>query len=366
VIAALLGATLIAAATTAPPTTRFRCDASARALLWEQDTMLVRTSAAGLTLEASRLATPDRPLAPSGASPTVTVGLGGGESIVFQGTRIDRCQATSCATLGRLAVTVWDAVASPEGLLVAAGAPQPGLYRLRPGHLGEPELLQRGEVLTLCPADDGAFALIATGAETTLVTATAASPVVSRLSFADVLDVAVTAPASAPSAVARAFLGRSPAERRGWALRLLADPRPEARALAAPTLCEDPGAAAAAGLFALSEDTSTETRRATLAALIAAAPRVPTPERAARLALFVDDPDTDLAWRARDELLEIAPEVALLGATPTYKLDALAQLSARAERSGATAVQPALSLLTRDPDDAVRAAAMALRDSLLP
>lgn len=365
--AALVGATLIAAAATAPPTpARFRCDLGARALRWEQDGLVLRASASGLVLEALPLALADKPLAPPAGNPTFTVPLAGGETIVFQGTRLDRCQGGSCGTLARLPVTVWSALAAPEGLLVAAGAPQPGLYRVRPGHLGEPELLERGEVLTLCPADDGALALVASGASTTLVSATAATPAVSRLSFTEALDLAVPAAGSSPAGVARALTVRPAAERLGWALRLLSDPRPEARALAAPTLCEDPGAAAAAGVVTLAGDSSPSTRRAALTALIAAAPRLPPSTRVARLALFVDDPEPDLAWRARDELLVPAPALAFLGATSTYKLDALSLLSALAERGGAASVQPALALLASDPEEAVRATAMALRDTLAP
>jgi len=130
--------------------------------------------------------------------------------------------------------------------------------------------------------------------------------------------------------------------------------------------CANPGAEAAAGLVRLAADPDVETRRAALSALIAATPRPAPADRVPRLALFIDDPEQDLAWRARDALLEASPELAFLGATPAYKLDALSLLSAQAARCGVAAVQPALALLASDPDETVRAAAMELRDTLLP
>ena len=75
------------------------------------------------------------------------------------------------------------------------------------------------------------------------------------------------------------------------------------------------------------------------------------------LAAFVNDPDDEVSWTARDLLLDEDPWAALDGAPAPYRLEAVSRLSSRLAMSGSPEVRAVLERLTADADPSVRAAA---------
>jgi hypothetical protein len=350
---------LLGAPSAAPSAPRFACDADTDVLSWELQGATVRAGDAGLELSDSPIANPARPLAPRGAAPPVTFGFGESD-LVIRGTLLQGCAAQRCHSLGRLPVVVWAGIADEDTALLAAGGPQPGLYRAALADLLHPHLIAAGEVLALCPGEDGAWALLQQNAEARLVMASARTPAVTRLGFTDAVVAAARGfaqPIAALEVALSAVMLRDASARRALGDLLLADSRPEARSLAARALADDPSAWAAAQLYALAHDSVESVRAAALEAVVAALPQVSPRAGSARLALFIDDPSQDVAWSARDALLGRSVELALGGASSAYKLDALSILARRRERDGPAAVREALHALSRDNDPSVRAAA---------
>ena len=282
-----------------PAVPRFSCDAAHRALLWELDGTTLRADGDGLTLLATPIASPARRVAPA------------------RGTDGD------------------------------------------------------GDVLCLCQSDRGPWTLVRRNNDVWLVAPESGPPgdaedaakTPPAYDFGAALLVAMGSPSSTMRAIDRAF---AMAVRHGLAVHVamvslaMADGRPEVRAWAAGVAAADPADAATARLRALSADPASDVRRAALDAVGRAAPLLPAAVASLRLALFRDDVEQDIAWEARDRLLDRAADLALAGASTEYKIDALTILLTRCRRDGATAVQAALRLLVADNDPAVRDAAALL------
>ncbi len=75
------------------------------------------------------------------------------------------------------------------------------------------------------------------------------------------------------------------------------------------------------------------------------------------LAAFINDPDDEVSWTARDLLLDEDPWAALQGAPVPYRLEAVSRLSSRLSMSGSPKVRSILERLAADADPSVRAAA---------
>ena len=277
------------------PAAHFACDPVHHALLWELDGATLRASDEGLLLLTGAIAQPARPLATS-------------------------VQAT---------------IANFGGVT--------------------------GEVTIVCPSAQGALALVVHNGDTVLVAVTTTNAIGPQpLGFGEAVLAAMRSTSPAVAAI-RVGLAAASKHRLGetesLVLQAATDKRTEVRALAAPYVAANLGGFAASQLYELARDPAPEVRRATLEAVRGALGMLPAKVASARLELFIGDPNQDVAWSARDLLLDRAPEVALAGAPVAYKLDVLTILAARRERDGLEAIREPLRLLAGDDDARVRSVA---------
>jgi hypothetical protein len=136
---------------------------------------------------------------------------------------------------------------------------------------------------------------------------------------------------------------------------------PTVRARAAELLVRGEGPAVAGTFWALAHDGSREVRRASLRGVMGHCAADSSALCAGLLAMFIDDPDVEVAWQARDALLPRHPRAALLNAPTAYKLDVIPLLTRLLDRDGPQAVAEPLRLLADDNDAEVRAAALLVR-----
>ena len=141
------------------------------------------------------------------------------------------------------------------------------------------------------------------------------------------------------------------------ALAVMRDERAAVRQHAAEALGRVRGARATAALWLLGRDEVAEVRVEALYASAARCQDDPAVTCPHALSAFLSDGDTDVAWTARDLLLDFDPRAALDDAPADYKIDAVAALVGRLQRHGDLLAERALEMLAADPEPVVRAAA---------
>ncbi|MEL7305239.1 MAG: hypothetical protein AAFZ38_05910 [Myxococcota bacterium] len=119
----------------------------------------------------------------------------------------------------------------------------------------------------------------------------------------------------------------------------------------------EPGNASLARLWLLGHDQDLEVRISAVHASSNWCRRDTKMPCRAVLAAFINDPNNEVSWTARDLLLEDDPWAALEGAPASYRLEAVSRLSSRWAMRGEPRVLEVLERLSADADPSVRAAA---------
>jgi hypothetical protein len=316
--------------------------------------------------------------------PVVPIHLDDEALTAFVGPRLVRCTAAGCVEKGRTTAPPIAVVGGAPRWLVAVPGKTGGVYRLGPTTAAAPaslELLVAGSAEPMCGGGDDAWAVVTRGAEARLVAVSVLSGAARVFGIDEALLVAARAGAL-PDGAALAALAERALQLGGPLLADLAkaaatDPRPPVRAVAARLYGWVDGGRAVAALWLLGHDPEKDVRAASLAAVTARCrPRGRSMQRpvafgspqgcTAMLMSFTDDADIDIAWDARDALLEHDVSLALEDATTPYKLDVLPRLMLRADRDTGALVGQALKLLLADDDAEVRALAGAVVDHATP
>jgi len=272
--------------------------------------------------------------------------------------------------LGKPVPAVHAAFANERGWLLAAGGSTPGLFRVSRQDSSAATMLYEGHVLALCATEQGALAALWRSARLELLFADTNSPAVSVLTLGDLLREALARLDVSNAARALALVDVAVRRNLPELPELLAGgvehPSAEVRASMAPLLATAAADSvqASAGLWLLAHDEARFVRERARDAVRERCGADTSALCEALFALFIEDPEPEIAWGARDALLTRAPAVALFAAPSAYKLDAVAMLANLREREGAPAVEVALGILSADPDPDVRAAARAVRGDL--
>ncbi|MEL6545860.1 MAG: hypothetical protein AAFQ82_14620, partial [Myxococcota bacterium] len=288
--------------------------------------------------------------------------VGAGERARFiEGNRLLECDPNQrCTEILRLEGAVAHVAPHRDGLLLST---ESGLSRLatEPGTELEPKAevspMVEGETLALCSAPDrtsswaalrhaGALKLIRIEKE----------PV--HYTLVELLRRSLpTASADAAEAWADALVDSQWPDRRALATEFSESKSPSLRKVAALLWGAEAGNPALARLWLLGHDDDLEVR---VSAVHASASwcrgDAKMPCRAV-LTAFVNDPDDEVAWTARDLLLDEDPWAALDGAPAPYRLEAVSLLSSRLAMSGSPQIRTVLERLSADADPLVRAAA---------
>jgi hypothetical protein len=295
--------------------------------------------------------------------PSAIVLLEGDPAIVAQGDDLRRCPSSgSCKWLARLPGDVRAVAKGAHGFWYALGGSAGGVYRAGVSDPAAVTPMVLGDVLALCPADDGsAWAAVSRGADLRLVALDGSAPTVSLFELGEAWAMAAGAqtPLEAWSRLLTVARGRGLANVVELAQVAAVDERPLVRSLAAEVLASDTGRSTAV-LWQLAHDPHPEVRAAAFAAVERRCKNAFVPACEGLAGMFLRDPDPDIAWSARDLLLVRAPKLALLDAPKAYKLDAIAVLTIRLEREGYATVQEPIMLLAGDADPEVRHAARLL------
>lgn len=278
---------------------------------------------------------------------------------------------SSCETLANLAGPVTAVVANDLGVLLAVGGADGGLFRAQPGRLDEVVRLAAGTVDVLCEEQEtgDAWALLRQGEGVRVAAISMRTSALELLSPNEVLVRGVTDPAEpdleATDRVLALAAEQEWPELERLALRLRNDARPIVRRSSASALAGLRSASAFAALWLLGHDADPDVRLDALYASIRRCQEDASLTCTQVLGHFLADTATDVAWTARDAMLEENPRAALQKAPSAYKLDAVAGLVARLQRDGAVSARRALELLAADHDPKVRdAARMALVGNL--
>jgi hypothetical protein len=273
-----------------------------------------------------------------------------------------------CTQQARLPAPVMRVVSGPGGWLLATRGQRGALYQVPESQPAMLTPVVAGDVVALCHAGAGdVWALVARDRELQVVAASTALPVARVFRSDEVLRRGLL---SAGDEEVVAHLLRLAAIR-GWpdladlVLQVAASDREDLRRHAAGALATLPGARATAALWLLGHDEATAVRSEALRASAARCAAAPGMACRAALSLFLADADPEVAWSARDRLLEVDPGTALDDAPTDYKLDAIATLVGRLQRRGDLGAERALEMLAADSAPEVRAAArMALAGAL--
>jgi len=139
---------------------------------------------------------------------------------------------------------------------------------------------------------------------------------------------------------------------------------PAVRGAAARLATDRLDAAAVAALWLLAHDVDPEVRGQALKETARACRHHNVTPCAQAVWPFAADADDDVAFAARDLLLALSPALALRAAPQRYKLDLLAQLAERFERTRSDLLGRALFALTQDSDPAVAEPARSILNTL--
>ncbi|MFC1611543.1 hypothetical protein ACFL6C_11340 [Myxococcota bacterium] len=286
----------------------------------------------------------------------------GEDALLVTGNQVLRCSAPrQCRTLGRLPMTVDGVVNGPGGWLLAGSGSEPGLYRALANAPLAASLLIAGEVVALCGTGDGdSWAVVRRGQEVRLVAASVGTPAVRPFAPSEILTQGLTDTQVEPDVVGRVL---DTARRQRWpqlermVLNVMHDTRAAARRHAAEAAGDVSGARGTAVLWLLGRDPDPSVRLEALRASASRCVEDVTLSCIHALATFVGDDESEVAWTARDVMLDHDPLAALRGAPAGYKLDAISTLVARLQRHGGRSVEQALELLAGDRDPRVRTAA---------
>lgn len=288
--------------------------------------------------------------------------------IVAAGAGLFECEpGRGCAELWRLPGRVELAATGEEGWLVGTSGGEPGLYR---GGRGVPlHRLVPGKVVSLALVGDTAWAVIDHEGSQAIIAASLRTPAIRAFEPGELLAFAMRESPQWPNADTAAVVLEA-ALTQQWplledlALRAADESRAALRCVAARMLAEVRSARGVAALWLLARDPDRDVRAAALQS--AGAQCEPEPRICVSLlSRFSDDPEPELAWPARDQMVRLDAGAGLRGAPSEYKLDLLSRLTLRIERQGPL-LPPELVLLSRDDDPQVRALAETIIDHVSP
>ncbi|MBN1962517.1 MAG: HEAT repeat domain-containing protein [Deltaproteobacteria bacterium] len=389
-------------ATSTPP--QFICDKVQKSLFWEFDGATLRADADGISLSAITLAKPMRTLPYNAGNSFIKLEFDDNlnnildddgsplTKIIIKGKQVSYCYQRKCRAIGNLPFTVVAAFLYQQGAIIAGATPVPGLYYLNFSYPLSPAMMIGGRVYNLCSTSNKIWALVEYNNDITLVTlnndtldASIDSPKkpqnivnssenngnseIDHLAsiriyrFGEALLSAINHSVLPATSLASAFTMAAKnhlPELEAMLIVALNSQQSNIKSLAASIIAKENNTKATERLKKLSIDTVSEVRRAALDAIAKVSTQLPREITIQRLQFFKNDQQQDIAWKARDLLMPLAPELALLDAPTEYKIDAVTILLARCKQNGENSIKVALRILQKDDDDAVRSAANTL------
>ncbi|MEZ4272321.1 MAG: hypothetical protein R3C68_13125, partial [Myxococcota bacterium] len=239
-----------------------------------------------------------------------------------------------------------------------------GLYRAGTTPENKPTWLVGGKVLAFCPgSDDRVWSLMQRDETFRIVAASYLTPAVQVFEPEEALVIAAGESLDLPGAalfsvILEEAVARGAPQATDLMLRAYttADAATRLQAVRFCHAAEGPTGVALLWLFA--NDALAAVRAGALEATHKRCVSESAALCADLLALFIDDPDLDIAWDARDALLHYDVGRSLEGADRDYKLDLLSRVLVQIERRGLSSSVAMLTLLMKDVDAQIREMAL--------